>query len=95
MGELMIYLIRDLIRGFQLVLTPLCFLMAWLILVVTLGTIYRAIASTIHQAKEMHQIPCTGCQFFTNDHRLKCPVQPKIALTEDAIGCRDYWEKKR
>jgi len=91
MVELIVYLIR----GFQSVLIPLCFLMAWLILGVTVGTIYNAIASTIHQAKEMHKIPCTGCQFFTNDLRLKCPVQPKIALTEDAIGCRDYWEKKR
>jgi RNA polymerase subunit RPABC4/transcription elongation factor Spt4 len=40
----------------------------------------------------MHQIPCTGCVFFTNDHRLKCPVRPKVAMTEEAIGCMDYRE---
>lgn len=90
MRELIFYLIR----GFQSILVPLCFFMAWLVVMATIFTIYKAIASTLKQAKEMHQIPCTGCQFFTNDHRLKCPVQPKIAMTEEAIGCRDYWAIK-
>ncbi|WP_322744170.1 MULTISPECIES: hypothetical protein [unclassified Coleofasciculus] len=38
----------------------------------------------------MHQIPCAYCQFFTNDHRLKCTVNPSIASSENAINCRDY-----
>jgi hypothetical protein len=38
----------------------------------------------------MHQIPCAKCQFFTNDHRLKCTVNPIIANTERAICCSDY-----
>jgi RNA polymerase subunit RPABC4/transcription elongation factor Spt4 len=41
-------------------------------------------------AKTMHQIPCARCRYFTNDHRLKCPVHPQIANTEGAINCRDY-----
>jgi hypothetical protein len=90
----MFELLSYLIRGIKPVLIPLCFAVAWLIVLVTVRTIYGAIASTLTKAKQMHQIPCTGCQFFTNDHRLKCPVQPKIALTEEAIGCRDYWAKK-
>ncbi len=38
----------------------------------------------------MHQIPCSNCKFFTNDHRLKCTVSPSIANTEQAINCGDY-----
>jgi hypothetical protein len=90
----MFELLYSLSRIIQPVLIPVCFGMAWLIVVMTVGTISGAIASTVTKAKQMHQIPCTGCQFFTNDHRLKCPVQPRIALTEDAIGCRDYWAKR-
>ncbi|MEM7760458.1 MAG: hypothetical protein AAF298_20360 [Cyanobacteria bacterium P01_A01_bin.40] len=48
--------------------------------------VFEAIA----QAKRMHQIPCTRCQFFTGDYRLKCTVNPSVANTEAAIGCGDY-----
>jgi hypothetical protein len=41
----------------------------------------------------MHKIPCPNCQFFTNDHRLKCTIKPLIANTEDAISCQDYCSK--
>ncbi|HEY9823404.1 MAG TPA: hypothetical protein V6D35_21935 [Candidatus Sericytochromatia bacterium] len=44
-------------------------------------------------AKRMHQIPCTGCQFFTNDYHLKCTVRPSIANSEEAINCSDYCSK--
>lgn len=86
-------LLYHLIYQIQPVLIPICFVMAWLIVLFTVGSIWGAIASTVTKAKQMHQIPCAGCQFFTNDYRLKCPVQPKSALTEEAIGCRDYLGK--
>jgi hypothetical protein len=38
----------------------------------------------------MHEIPCSECKFFTNNHRLKCTVRPTIANTEEAIDCSDY-----
>ncbi|WP_348251226.1 hypothetical protein [Leptolyngbya subtilissima] len=38
----------------------------------------------------MHKIPCAECRYFTNDHRLKCPIHPKIALSESAIDCPDF-----
>ena len=43
----------------------------------------------IATAKKMHRIPCTKCQFFTGDYRLKCTINPHIANTEEAIGCSD------
>ena len=48
------------------------------------------IVDAIAQAKRMHQIPCTQCRFFTGDYRLKCTINPSVANTEEAIGCRDY-----
>ena len=40
--------------------------------------------------KRLHSIPCSRCAYFTGDYRLKCTVHPKMALTEDALGCGDY-----
>ena len=48
------------------------------------------VVDTIARAKEMHQIPCTKCRFFTGDYRLKCTVNPQVANTEQAIDCPDY-----
>ncbi|WP_373403961.1 hypothetical protein [Cylindrospermopsis raciborskii] len=45
---------------------------------------------TVQIAQKMHQIPCPNCQFFTNNYRLKCTVNPYTASTEGAIGCPDY-----
>jgi hypothetical protein len=44
----------------------------------------------IQRSRRMHAIPCSRCQFFTRDYRLKCPVHPLTANTETAIDCRDY-----
>ncbi len=44
--------------------------------------------------KKLHSIPCANCAYFTGDYRLKCPLCPKIALSELAIGCRDFQPSK-
>lgn len=53
----------------------------------SLGSVVK---DTIEVAKTMHEIPCANCQYFTDDHRLKCTLHPKIANTEQAIDCSDY-----
>ncbi len=40
--------------------------------------------------KRLHSIPCSRCAYFTGDYRLKCTVHPKLALTEEALECRDF-----
>ena len=42
------------------------------------------------QLRRMHQVPCSRCMYFTGDYNLKCTVRPCDALTEQAIGCRDF-----
>ena len=58
-----------------------------------IGTI-KMIGQTFRQGwkhlQQLHEIPCSRCAYFTGDYRLKCTVCPSQALTEEAIGCRDF-----
>lgn len=44
----------------------------------------------IQHLQRLHQIPCDKCVYFTGDYRLKCTVNPMVAMSENAIGCRDF-----
>ena len=58
-------------------------------------TVVRAFKQGAKQLKKLHQIPCYKCDFFTNDYRLKCTVNPTIACSEEAIGCIDFEAKQK
>jgi hypothetical protein len=80
-------------QGLQLlsgILVPLCFCLTWLFLFALAATLWQEIRNFIQRSQLMHAIPCTHCQFFTQDYRLKCTVKPLIANTEEAIHCSDY-----
>jgi hypothetical protein len=83
-------LLRNLIQLLQPIIVPICFFIAWGFVLALGWTLWSAVRDTATKTKQMHQIPCANCQFFTNDYRLKCTVQPTIANTENAIGCSDY-----
>ncbi len=89
-GLPMLQLLSSVIHAIAPFLGPVCFVCAWLIIFLIFWSIFSAIVSTIKIGKQMHQIPCANCVFFTKDYHLKCPVQPKLALTEAAIGCLDF-----
>lgn len=86
----MLRLLHDLVQAIEPVLVPLCFLLAWTIVILLGSTMWMTIRDTVAKAKTMHQIPCATCQYFTNDYRLKCSVHPMTANTENAIDCSDY-----
>ena len=86
----MIQLIYYTIKTIQPFLVPICFVLAWTLVLMLIWSLWSAIRDTVTRAKKMHQIPCTNCQFFTNNYRMKCTVQPYIANTEKAIDCCDY-----
>ena len=44
----------------------------------------------VRHLQRLHEIPCNKCTYFTGDYRLKCTVNPTIAMSETAIGCRDF-----
>ena len=49
----------------------------------------------IRHLQRLHQVPCSKCAYFTGDYRLKCTVQPMMAMSEEAIGCRDFLYRDR
>jgi hypothetical protein len=79
-----------LIHGIQPFLIPICCVVAWTVIILVFVNLWTAIKDTVQTAQKMHQIPCHNCQFFTNNYRLKCTVNPHTANTEVAIGCKDY-----
>ncbi|MEH1892445.1 hypothetical protein [Nostoc sp.] len=89
----MFQLISFLIHGIQPFLIPICFVVAWTVTILVVLSLWTAARDSVNTAKQMHQIPCTGCQFFTDNYRLKCTVRPSIANTEEAIHCLDYQPK--
>ncbi|MEH2055073.1 MAG: hypothetical protein V7K97_02585 [Nostoc sp.] len=89
----MFKLIYFLIHGIQPLLVPICFVVAWTVIILVVLSIWAAARDSVTTAKQMHQIPCTGCQYFTDNYRLKCTVRPSIANTEEAINCSDYQPK--
>ncbi|QLE42335.1 hypothetical protein FD723_19165 [Nostoc sp. C052] len=89
----MFKLIFFLINGIQPLLVPICFVVAWTVIILLVLSLCAAARDSLTTAKQMHQIPCTGCQFFTDNYRLKCTVRPSIANTEEAIDCSDYQPK--
>ncbi|MCC5660055.1 hypothetical protein LC608_24360 [Nostoc sp. XA010] len=89
----MLELISFLIHGIQPFLAPICFVVAWTVTILAVLSLWTAVRDSLTTAKQMHQIPCSGCQFFTDNYRLKCTVRPSIANTEEAIHCLDYQPK--
>lgn len=90
MLQLLHLIVRGLIHWIEPVLVPLCFGLAWLLVALIFWSVWAAMRDAVNHAKQMHEIPCAHCQFFTNSHYLKCPVHPDIALSTDAINCPDY-----
>ena len=86
----MFTLLYYLVQIIQPLLVPLCCVLAWVLVFLGGWTVWSAMHDATQRMKQMHQIPCTGCRFFTHDYRLKCTAQPKIANTENAINCPDY-----
>jgi hypothetical protein len=71
--------------------------MSFILLICTWGIIISAFFRVIQTLKagrdyliRLHQIPCSRCQYFTQDYSLKCTVHPYEALTEEAINCLDF-----
>jgi hypothetical protein len=88
--SLLFTLLYWLVGSIRPFLVPICFVMAWGLIVIICWSIVAALRDGMQRVKQLHEIPCANCRFFTNSYYLKCPVHPSIALSEEAIGCRDY-----
>ena len=81
---------HSLIQLIQPILVPLCFVLAWATLGFGAWSVWAALRDGVRRAQRMHQIPCSQCQYFSGNYLLKCPIHPREALSEAAIGCRDF-----
>jgi hypothetical protein len=79
-----------LLQGLHPLLVPVCFVLAWGLFGLGLWSVLAAVRDAVQRAKQMHQIPCANCQYFSGDRHLKCPVNPYQAFSEAAIGCADF-----
>ena len=89
----MFQILYYLVYAIQPLLVPICFVCAWALVILLGWSIWTAARASVKTAQQMHQIPCSGCQYFTDDYRLKCTVNPSMANTEEAIECMDYQPK--
>ena len=89
----MFQILYYLVYAIQPLLVPICFVCAWALVILLGWSIWTAARDSVKTAQQMHQIPCSGCQYFTDDYRLKCTVNPSMANTEEAIECMDYQPK--
>ncbi|NJN62743.1 MAG: hypothetical protein HC795_15585 [Coleofasciculaceae cyanobacterium RL_1_1] len=82
------------LHAFGQILSPylgiICVAVAWLTVFAAIGNAIVGLTEAAHRMRTMHQIPCSRCAFFTNDHRLKCSVDPIVAGSEAAINCPHY-----
>jgi hypothetical protein len=67
-----------------------CAIIAWGLTVSGFLTICYNWKTGIKHLYQLHRVPCSKCQYFTNSCYLKCTVSPHLACTEQAIGCRDF-----
>lgn len=86
--------ITNLLDRYNPYLQPFYFLMAWVFLGILISTLIVSLRDIKKRGEIMHKIPCSQCQYFTNNYRLKCTLQPLIANTELAIDCPDFALKK-
>ncbi|MEM6751654.1 MAG: hypothetical protein AAF630_01500 [Cyanobacteria bacterium P01_C01_bin.38] len=73
-----------------MVTTIFCAFCAWAIVILAFASFCLMLNKGTNHLKKLHNIPCSGCDFFTNDYRLKCTIHPSKACSEEAIGCIDF-----
>ncbi len=86
----MFLLLRPLFEFLAPLQVPFCLCAVWGLILLLGWNAWMTLHSGVQTLRQLHQIPCSGCQFLTGDYHLKCTVQPAAALTEVAIGCPDF-----
>jgi hypothetical protein len=83
------------IPDLALSLAPLGFIFLWSIFLLLFHKLRSNTDNkTSLESKILQKVPCKKCQFFANNHYLKCAVKPDSVLTEKAIDCSEYVPKK-
>jgi hypothetical protein len=82
------------ISDLALTLSPIALLFSWIIFFLLLQRIRTILDNKmVFTVKGLHKVPCKNCRFYSNNHYLKCAVQPSIVMTEEAKDCSEYSPK--
>jgi hypothetical protein len=73
--------------------TIFCIVCAWTIVISCIWSVFLTLKKGRNYLTMLHEIPCHNCEYFTNDHRLKCTVHPTKACSEQALNCIDFEQK--
>ena len=73
-----------------MLLTILFAFCAWTMIIFSCISFCMILTKGTNHVRTLHKIPCSGCDFFTNDYRLKCTIHPYKACSEEAIDCIDF-----
>ena len=83
------------IPDLALSLAPLGFIFVWAMFLLLFHKIRTNTDDRVCvKSKILQKVPCKKCQFFANNHYLKCAVKPDSVLTEASIDCSEYVTKK-
>ncbi|MEH1870396.1 hypothetical protein [Nostoc sp.] len=84
------------ITDIAIFLSPVGFVISGMFFLLILRKI-RAILDykMVFYAKGLDKLPCKNCSFYSNNHYLKCAVNPSIVLTEEAMNCSEYSPSKK
>jgi hypothetical protein len=93
MTETIFILIAHLIVWIRPALPIICATLAWSITAVLLLSIVTMVRQGLSTMRQLHRIPCSSCRYATKSYRLKCPVYPIEAFSEQSIGCPDFEPK--
>jgi hypothetical protein len=78
------------VQSFHEVSVLFCATVVWLLMALFAWSVWLAVRDGVKRLRMLHQIPCSHCQYFTQQYCLKCTVHPVTAFSEDAIACPDY-----
>lgn len=78
----------------SLILVPLCFIAIWVGLIYVIADTWKFNRKETKVSRELAQLPCKKCQFFSNNHYMKCAVNPHVVMTPAANQCQDYRSRK-
>lgn len=78
------------ISAASLYIIPTTFFTFWLMYLIISTDLLKFAKHKISIMKNLEQVPCKNCRYFTNNPYLRCAVNPAIALTSQAVNCSDY-----
>ncbi len=73
--------------------TPIFVVLLWTSIALMVSADMRKLSRNHTVNSRLAQLPCRTCQFFHDNHHLNCAVHPTTVLTEQALGCSDYYSE--